>query len=83
MKKRPANQLFAILWVDSYPAANPPRFSAAMPLVPNSAYQPPRYLFNGHVQTIVPNLWRSVPEVAYERERIELDDGDFLDLDWS
>lgn len=54
-----------------------------MPLLPNSAYQPPRYLFNGHVQTIVPSLWRSVPEVAYQRERIELDDGDFLDLDWS
>ncbi len=54
-----------------------------MPLIPNSAYQPPRYLFNGHVQTIVPSLWRSVPEVAYRRERIELDDGDFLDLDWS
>ena len=54
-----------------------------MPLIPNSAYRPPRYLFNGHVQTIVPSLWRSVPEVAYRRERIELSDGDFLDLDWS
>ncbi len=54
-----------------------------MPLIPHSAYQPPRYLFNGHVQTIVPSLWRAVPEVAYRRERIELPDGDFLDLDWS
>ncbi|AWM34843.1 YheT family hydrolase [Hymenobacter nivis] len=54
-----------------------------MPLVSHSAYQPPRYLFNGHVQTIVPSLWRSVPDVAYERERLELADGDFLDLDWS
>ncbi len=54
-----------------------------MPLISTSAYHPPRYLFNGHVQTIVPSLWRSVPEVAYRRERIELPDGDFLDLDWS
>lgn len=54
-----------------------------MPLIPHSAYQPPRYLFNGHVQTIVPSLWRAVPEVAYQRERIELPDGDFLNLDWS
>ena len=54
-----------------------------MPLVSHSAYQPPRYLFNGHVQTIVPSLWRSVPDVAYQRERLELTDGDFLDLDWS
>ena len=54
-----------------------------MPLVAESRYQPPFYLFNGHLQTIVPNLWRSVPGVAYQRERLELPDGDFLDLDWS
>ena len=54
-----------------------------MPLVANTRYQPPFYLFNGHLQTIVPSLWRSVPEVAYQRERLELPDGDFLNLDWS
>ncbi|MBC8083272.1 MAG: alpha/beta fold hydrolase, partial [Hymenobacter sp.] len=54
-----------------------------MPLVAHSAYQPPFYLFNGHLQTIVPSLLRTVPEVRYERERVETDDGDFLDLDWS
>ena len=54
-----------------------------MPLVARSHYQPPFYLFNGHLQTIVPSLSRKVPEVAYERERLELPDGDFLDLDWS
>jgi predicted alpha/beta-fold hydrolase len=58
-------------------------FFAAMPLVAHSSYQPPFYLFNGHVQTIVPSLWRSVPEVQYQRERVETADGDFLDLDWS
>ncbi|GGG53002.1 YheT family hydrolase [Hymenobacter glacieicola] len=54
-----------------------------MPLVPRSSYQPPFYLFNGHLQTIVPSLWRSVPDVCYQRERVETEDGDFLDLDWS
>jgi len=54
-----------------------------MPLVAHSRYQPPFYLFNGHLQTIVPSLWRTVPEVRYQRERVETTDGDFLDLDWS
>ncbi|HEX8425316.1 YheT family hydrolase [Hymenobacter sp.] len=54
-----------------------------MPLVIHSRYQPPFYLFNGHLQTIVPSLLRTVPEVHYERERVETEDGDFLDLDWS
>ncbi|MDB5236648.1 MAG: alpha/beta hydrolase [Hymenobacter sp.] len=54
-----------------------------MPLISDSHYQPPFYLFNGHLQTIVPSLWRTVPDVAYQRERLELPDGDFLNLDWS
>ncbi|MBC6993228.1 alpha/beta fold hydrolase [Neolewinella lacunae] len=37
--------------------------------------------FRAHYQTIVPNLFRSVP-VDYRRERITTPDGDFLDLDW-
>ena len=39
-------------------------------------------LWNGHLQTIVPALLRTVAGVTYERERLELADGDFLDLDW-
>ena len=35
----------------------------------------------GHLQTILPALYRRV-EVPYERQRITLPDGDFLDLDW-
>ncbi|WP_317175081.1 YheT family hydrolase [Hymenobacter qilianensis] len=54
-----------------------------MPLIQHSRYQPPFYMFNGHLQTIVPSLWRTVPDVRYQRERVETDDGDFLDLDWS
>jgi predicted alpha/beta-fold hydrolase len=54
-----------------------------MPLVTSSAHRPAAFLFNGHLQTIVPSTLRQVPEVAYRRERLELPDGDFLDLDWS
>lgn len=44
-------------------------------------YQSPSWLVGGHLQTIVPSLFRKV-EFAYERERVTLPDGDFLDLDW-
>ncbi len=37
---------------------------------------------NGHFETIAPNVLRKVKGIAYERERITLPDGDFLDLDW-
>ncbi len=53
-----------------------------MPLLKNSSYKRPFYLFNSHLETILPALTRRVEGVAYERERLELPDGDFLDLDW-
>ncbi len=53
-----------------------------MPLVKNSDYLYPRYLFNGHLQTIFPNFFRSQIPLPFESERIKTDDGDFLDLDW-
>ncbi len=53
-----------------------------MPLI-KSLYRAPLYFFNGHLQTIIPGLFREVPEVHYQRERIFTPDGDFLDLDWS
>ena len=46
-------------------------------------YRPPRPLRNGHVQSVLPTLFRRVGGVAYRRERLELADGDFLDLDWA
>ncbi|RZK23962.1 MAG: alpha/beta fold hydrolase [Hymenobacter sp.] len=54
-----------------------------MPLLSSSAHRPATFLFNGHLQTIVPSTLRRVPEVHYQRERLELADGDFVDLDWS
>ena len=46
------------------------------------SYRPLRRLRGGHRQTIWPSLFRTVEGVAYQRERLELGDGDFLDLDW-
>ncbi|MGJ8654526.1 MAG: YheT family hydrolase [Opitutaceae bacterium] len=53
-----------------------------MPHIENSSYKAPIGLQNGHVQTIYPTLFRPTPHVDYNRERIETQDGDFLDLDW-
>ncbi|MCH2082928.1 MAG: alpha/beta fold hydrolase [Saprospiraceae bacterium] len=53
-----------------------------MPNIRYSSYPtPPFFLRNGHLQTILPSVFRKI-EIAYERERITLSDGDFLDLDW-
>jgi uncharacterized protein len=46
------------------------------------SYKAPWYLPNGHLQTIIPSLFRRVGGLPYRRERIETPDGDFLDLDW-
>lgn len=53
-----------------------------MPLIAPSTYEPPARLWNGHLQTIIPSLFRKVT-VPYVRERIETPDDDFLDLDWA
>ena len=53
-----------------------------MPLLPNSSYKRPKWLFNGHLETIYPALLREVVFKSPRRERIQTHDGDFLDLDW-
>ncbi len=53
-----------------------------MPVVASS-FNPPAILRNGHLQTILPVLLPRRQALVYERERLELPDGDFLDLDWS
>jgi hypothetical protein len=45
-------------------------------------YTPPLLLFNGHLETLYPALFRRVGFPLYERERLITDDDDFLDLDW-
>lgn len=54
-----------------------------MPVIPSSYQRSPFYLFNKHLQTIVPAILRQVNQISYRRERIFTPDGDFLDLDWS
>ncbi len=53
-----------------------------MPVLALSDYRPPFVLWNGHVQTVYPVLFRPMPKVSPVRERIVTADGDFLDLDW-
>lgn len=52
-----------------------------MPIVP-STYNPPKFFQNYHLSTVYAAMWRSV-EVEQERERLELADMDFLDIDWT
>ena len=53
-----------------------------MPSIPSAYPGPPLYQYNGHLQTVVPSLTRKVSGVVYQRERLTLTDGDFVDLDW-
>ncbi len=54
-----------------------------MPILTSTYTRPPFYLFNGHLETIIPSIWRKVEGIAYQREKISTPDGDFLNLDWS
>ena len=53
-----------------------------MPLV-KSDYNPPLIFRNGHISTVYSGLIRRVNGLEQVRERLELKDGDFIDLDWS
>jgi predicted alpha/beta-fold hydrolase len=53
-----------------------------MPLI-SSTYRAPIGLRGGHRSTIYPTLFRRLGKPEIERERLELPDGDFMDLDWS
>jgi predicted alpha/beta-fold hydrolase len=45
-------------------------------------YSPPYFLFNQHLETIYPALFRRVNVDGFRRERISTPDDDFLDIDW-
>lgn len=40
------------------------------------------WLPSAHLQTVFPHISRSLPRIRWRYERLELDDGDFLDLAW-
>ena len=46
-------------------------------------FKPPWWLRNAHLQTLWAATVRRAPRPALRRERLELPDGDFLDLDWT
>ena len=47
-------------------------------------FKPAWWLPNSHLQTIWPSVCRpNIKSLSLTRERLELPDGDFLDLDWS
>ncbi len=52
-------------------------------MIVDSDFRPPWWLKNTHLQTLWPVLFRRRRPPALRRERLELPDGDFLDLDWT
>ena len=51
-------------------------------MIKQSTFYPAFYLRNRHLQTILPNIVHPQPPIL-EKQRLELDDGDFIDLLWS
>jgi uncharacterized protein len=48
-----------------------------------SRFRPPLFFRNGHIQTVLSVLLPRRPDGTFQRERLELVDGDFLDLGWA
>jgi len=53
-----------------------------MPVIA-SRFTPPRFLRGGHLQTIVAAIFPHRVDLKFKHERLELADGDFLDLGWA
>ncbi|OGI54669.1 MAG: alpha/beta hydrolase [Candidatus Muproteobacteria bacterium RIFCSPHIGHO2_02_FULL_60_13] len=49
----------------------------------DGCFQPAWWCRGPHAQTLWARLVRQAPEIRFWRERLELPDGDFIDLDWS
>jgi len=64
-------------------ASNPPPPSTPYGRIVDATFRPHPLLRNTHLQTILPAVFRPKPRIDLRRERIELDDGDFVDLGWS
>lgn len=48
-----------------------------------AGFQPAWWCRGAHLQTLWPRLFRRGPVLPLRRERLELPDGDFVDLDWT
>ena len=53
-----------------------------MPLLQPSNFQRPKYLFNGHLETVFPTLFRQVILPPTHQDLVETPDGDILEVDW-
>ena len=53
-----------------------------MPVIA-SRFRPPFFFRNGHIQTVLSVLLPRRSDGTFQRERLELVDGDFLDLGWA
>lgn len=51
-----------------------------MPVI-DSTFQAPAFMANGHFQTLYPYFFRKVDDITFHRERLNLIDGDFVDID--
>ena len=51
--------------------------------VDNSPFQPPFWLPEGQSQTIIGARFARHPRIQFERERLNTDDGDFIELEWN
>ncbi|MEE8119635.1 MAG: hydrolase [Gammaproteobacteria bacterium] len=51
-------------------------------MIARSRFEPAWWSKNRHLQTLLPNFFRQRPSVQTRRERLELPDGDFVDIDW-
>ncbi len=47
------------------------------------SYKAPPWLPGGNIQTLYPYFYKPARLFSYRRERWELDDGDFVDVDWT
>ena len=51
-------------------------------MIIQSSFKPPPLLRNRHVQTILPFFIKAKNNIPYEKQRLELPDGDFVDVFW-
>ena len=56
-----------------------PNLQAEDKIIP---FEPAWWCQGGHLQTIYGGLFHAKPDLLLKRERLELPDGDFIDLDW-
>jgi predicted alpha/beta-fold hydrolase len=52
-------------------------------MITHSTFRPAWWLPGSHLQTIYPSLFRKRKTPQLTRERVELADGDFIDIDWT